>query len=86
MDKHPSHPQKFACSYTYSMDVYLADLHNTERSKGQIDQHKISEGRKSPCCCTVIWKKFCAFTAFSAIEKALTGHKKGFCRPHIVLT
>jgi len=53
-------------------------LHNSESSKGQIDQRKFSTVRKSLFSCTITRKKFWNdnYATFSAIEKVLTGHKK----------
>jgi len=40
-------------------DCSRAGLHNSESSKGQIDQHTFEVGPKSLFHFVVIWKKFC---------------------------
>jgi len=61
-------------------------LHNSESSKGQIDQHKFAAGHKSLFRCSLeeimerqLIIRSRASGKFSAIEKALTGHKKSSC-------
>jgi len=60
-----------------------AGLHNSESSKGQIDQHKFAAGRKSLFRCNAeeilkeqLIVRSRAFAKFSTTEKAFPGRKK----------
>ena len=68
---------------TKSDGLTTTGLHNSESSKGQIDQHKFPAGRKSVFRCNVeeilkrqLIVRSWAFATFSTTEKAFPGRKK----------